>query len=285
MATRELKATVFYNAGELTYNFPFDYLKKDTIKVAYVDDMEADTIDSADLLTYNTDYTIIDKTLTLKQSNTDKALIYIFRDTPTEPIVTFKDSSILKAYDMNIQHIQQSYILVELSDYLILHKISTATIEFIKEAIDITTLNKQEAQEAALKAAQEAEKSISNAAIASEAALNAQNNAEQASDYAHQAEQSSQVTSPEAYSSDKTYSFPDVVAYTDGETYRCIGENITGETPDTSPNWVRIAGIKNDFWDIDIDGGLMPAINPMYSEDFVLDSNGDIMPREMESDN
>ena len=29
----------------------------------------------------------------------------------------------------------------------------------------------------------------------------------------------------------------------------------------------------------------MPAINPTYSEDFVLDSNGDIMPREMESDN
>lgn len=284
MATRELKATVFYNAGKLTYNFPFDYLKKDTIKVAYVDDMEADTIDDADLLTYNTDYTITDKTLTLKQSNTDKVLIYIFRDTPTEPIVTFKDSSILKAYDMNIQHIQQSYILVELSDYLILHKIATATIEFIKEAINITTLNKQEAQEAALKAAQEAEKSRLSANEASLSATNAQNSAEQASDYAHQSEQSAQAVSPEAYDVDKIYNYPNVVAYTDGETYRCIGKNVQGENPDTSPNWVRIAGIKNNFWDIDIDGGLMPAVNPTYSEDFVLDSNGDIMPREMESD-
>lgn len=284
MATRELKATVFYNSGELTYNFPFDYLKKDTIKVAYVDDMEADTIDSADLLMYNTDYTITDKTLTLKQSNTNKALIYIFRDTPTEPIVTFKDSSILKAYDMNIQHIQQSYILVELSDYLILHKIATATIEFIKEAINITTLNKQEAQEAALKAAQEAENSRLSASEALLAASNAQNSAEQASDYAHQSEQSAQAISPEAYDSDKVYNYPDVVAYIDGETYRCVGQNVQGENPDISPNWVRIAGIKNDFWDIDIDGGLMPAINPTYSEDFVLDSNGDIMPREMESD-
>lgn len=285
MATRELKATVFYNAGELTYNFPFDYLKKDTIKVAYVDDMEADTIDDATLLVYNSDYTITDKTLKLKQANSDKALIYIFRDTPTEPIVSFQDSSILKAYDLNIHSVQQSYILVELSDYLILHKISTETIESIQEAVNITTLNKQEAQEAALKAAQEAENSRLSADEALLASTNAQNSAEQASDYAHQAEQSSQAISPEAYDPDKVYNYPDVVAYIDGETYRCVGQNVQGENPDTSPNWVRIAGIKNNFWDIDIDGGLMPAVNPTYSEDFVLDSNGDIMPREMESDN
>lgn len=279
MATRELKATVFYDSGELTYTFPFDYLKKNTIKVAYVDNMEADTIDNAELLEYNIDYTIEDKNLVLKEADTAKALIYIFRDTPTEPIVSFNDSSILKAEDLNVQNVQQSYILIELSDYLILHKISTETINFVKEAIDITTLNKQEAQEAALKAAQEAINSSSSAEASEESARQAQQSSTQANDYAQQAQQSSMAVSPEAYDPEKTYSFPDLAVYTDGQTYRCIGENIIGENPDTSNNWVRIAGIMDGFWEIDNDGNIMPAEYPTYSPLFTLDADGNIMPR------
>ena len=279
MATRELSATVFFNSGELTYNLPFDYLKKDTVKVAYVDNMEADTIDDATLLTYSRDYTINDKVLTLKEANTDKALIMIYRDTPTEPIVSFEDSSILKAADLNIQNIQQSYVLIELSDYLILHKISTATITFIEEAINITTLNKQEAQEAALKAAQEALNSSISAEASAESARQAQQSSTQANDYAQQAQQSSMAITPEAYDPKKTYNFPDVVAYTDGETYRCIGNDVIGENPDTSDNWIRIAGIVDDFWEVDFNGNIMPALHPTYSHTFTLDNNGNIMPR------
>lgn len=139
-----------------------------------------------------------------------------------------------------------------------------------------------EAKSEADRAESEADKAKQSADDAKLYAQNSQNSSEQAGDFAHQAEQSSQAVTPGAYSPDQVYNFPDVVAYTDGETYRCVGQNVQGENPDTSPNWVRIAGIKNDFWDIDVDGGLMPALNPTYSEDFVLDSNGDIMPREME---
>lgn len=279
MATRELKATVFYDSGELTYTFPFDYLKKNTIKVAYVDDMEADTIDNAELLEYNIDYTIEDKNLVLKEADTAKSLIYIFRDTPTEPIVSFNDSSILKADDLNVQNVQQSYILVELSDYLILHKISTETINFVKEAVNITTLNKQEAQEAALKAAQEAESSSRSAASSALYAQQAQQSSTQASDYAQQAQQSSLAVAPEAYNPEKTYSFPEIAAYIDGQTYRCVGENVIGENPDTSNNWVRIAGIVDGFWEVDLYGNLMSTEYPTYSPLFTLDADGNIMPR------
>lgn len=279
MTTRELKATVFYDSGELTYTFPFDYLKKNTIKVAYVNDMEADTIDNAEILEYNIDYTIEDKNLVLKEADTSKALIYIFRDTPTEPIISFNDSSILKADDLNVQNVQQSYILVELSDYLILHKISTETINFVKEAVDITTMNKQEAQEAALKAAQEALNSSSSAEASEESARQAQQSSTQANDYAQQAQQSSMAITPEAYDPEKTYNFPDVVAYIDGQTYRCIGENVIGENPDISNNWVRIAGIVDNFWEIDMYGNLMSTEYPTYSPLFTLDAYGNIIPR------
>lgn len=104
----------------------------------------------------------------------------------------------------------------------------------------------------------------------------AEQSAIQAGNYAKQAEQSALAVAPEAYDSSKTYSFPDVVAYTDGETYRCIGQNITGENPFTSPNWVRIESVVNDFWVIDGQGDLTPNTNPTYSAMFKLDSNGDI---------
>lgn len=42
----------------------------------------------------------------------------------------------------------------------------------------------------------------------------------------------------------KSYSYPDIVCCPDGNTYRCIGENITGEYPPESDLWVRITVIQ-----------------------------------------
>lgn len=107
----------------------------------------------------------------------------------------------------------------------------------------------------------------------------AQQSATQASDYAHQAEQSAQAIAPEPYDNEKTYNFPDVVAYTDGQTYRCIGQNVLGENPDTSLNWVRIAGIIDNFFELDFEGNITPAKYPTYSPVFTLDADGNIMSR------
>ncbi|MBP2635061.1 MAG: hypothetical protein H6Q72_968 [Firmicutes bacterium] len=84
----------------------------------------------------------------------------------------------------------------------------------------------------------------------------------------------------EAWSATTTYNYPDVVAYTDGYAYRCIGTAVLGDIPPDSANWVRAAWVANDFFDIDEDGDLMPALSPTYSADFELDEDGDIMPKE-----
>jgi hypothetical protein len=36
-----------------------------------------------------------------------------------------------------------------------------------------------------------------------------------------------------------------------------------------------------DYFDIDVDGGLEPTLNPTVSTKWVLDSNGDIEPKEV----
>lgn len=82
------------------------------------------------------------------------------------------------------------------------------------------------------------------------------------------------------------YSYPAVVSYTDGQTYRCIGDNVpAGTTPPSSPLWVRITTRGgDDFWDIDVWGGYMPAEDPTCSFSWELDEDGGIMPR-IASDN
>lgn len=87
------------------------------------------------------------------------------------------------------------------------------------------------------------------------------------------------AASAPAYSSTTTYSYPTVVAYTDGYSYRCIGNNIVGIDPPGSTQWVRVAMIANDFFDVDEDGDLVPSLSPTYSADFELDGEGDIMPK------
>lgn len=38
-------------------------------------------------------------------------------------------------------------------------------------------------------------------------------------------------------------------------------------------------GNYNNFFDIDVDGSLMPSLNPTYSKDWEIDNNGNIMPK------
>lgn len=88
-----------------------------------------------------------------------------------------------------------------------------------------------------------------------------------------------QAAEAPAYSAAITYNFPDVVAFTDGYAYRCVGANVTGQTPDASAYWVRQAMFINDFFDVDNEGGYMPSLLPNYSSQFDLDANGDIEPK------
>lgn len=60
-------------------------------------------------------------------------------------------------------------------------------------------------------------------------------------------------------------------------TGKVLGDSIT----DGTVVWTikRLFTTEGDFFEIDTDGGIMPAANPLYSVNFELDSNGDIMPK------
>jgi hypothetical protein len=45
-------------------------------------------------------------------------------------------------------------------------------------------------------------------------------------------------------------------------------------------DYVKTSDIE-DFFDIDVDGGLEPTVNPTVSTKWVLDSNGDVEPKEV----
>lgn len=88
------------------------------------------------------------------------------------------------------------------------------------------------------------------------------------------------ATEAKAYDNTKMYSFPDMVACPDGNTYRCIGVQITGEDPEISPYWKRVTIDLEDFWDIDMEGNLMPSLYPTYSNMFELDELRNITLKE-----
>lgn len=122
MATRTLKATVFYTADKNVYTFPFDYLQKKFVKAMYISDVhDEDEFDNSVALRYGVDYTITDKELTLKNTINKKQNICIYRQTPSDTIVDFIDSSVLRAKDLNIFDIQKLHLNEELSDYVLLH--------------------------------------------------------------------------------------------------------------------------------------------------------------------
>lgn len=152
----------------------------------------------------------------------------------------------------------------------------------VQEVIDDTSnaassaASASAAASAAALSQQAAAVSESNAAASQQAAANSEIEAAQS---AAEAEVSSQAVSPSAYSSTTTYNFPDVVAYTDGNTYRCIGTNVTGEIPGISTNWVKMVTIYGDFFDVDTNGDYMPSVSPTYSNNLELDTNGDLMPQ------
>lgn len=229
---------------------------------------------------------INDKTITLTTAGDSSKQLYVYRETPTDLIVVFEDSSIIRARDFNTNNEQVAAILEELSDYLILHKISDETLAFVQNSVeqitnDLTTVQQllaqvQEIAEIALGYRND----IEDLKDETQELLNqTQSFTQNASDYAQQAQIAATINSAPAFSADTIYSFPDVVAYIDGYVYRCIGENIKGEIPPDSINWVRIQTTYQDFFEIDIEGNYMPTVNPTYSEFFMLDDKEDIMPR------
>ena len=100
-----------YKGGKDSYEFPFSYLRKDFVK-AQIDVSEHES----NTLAYMVDYTIDGNTIELtKPVDADKT-ITIYRETSSTPLVEYEDSSILRAYDLNLSQRQNLNILEEQTD-------------------------------------------------------------------------------------------------------------------------------------------------------------------------
>jgi hypothetical protein len=135
--------------------------------------------------------------------------------------------------------------------------------------------------EVAQQAAENAQTSETNASNSATQANTQANNAAESAQQAQAALAGIAAYSAPAWDSTTVYSYPAVVAYTDGNTYRCIGNNVAaGTIPVTSTDWVRISVLGgDDFFEIDMQGSLMPSVNPTFAYSWQLDSDGNIMPR------
>lgn len=158
--------------------------------------------------------------------------------------------------------------------------------EYAEQAISYSGVAQKQAQ-SALESAESALNTLNelnlilNDAIA-ETVKVVKEQADIAAEQAKQASMSASIafgaTAP-AWDSTTAYNYPTVVAFTDGNTYRCIGTSVAGEYPNVSENWVRVTLDIEDFFDVDFEGGLMPALGCTYSGKFELDENRDIMPK------
>lgn len=93
-------------SGRTAYNFGFDYISKDFVKV---------TLDNTEL-TYGTDYTVEGSSVVLKEAPTETKELVIYRSTATLPLVQWTDSSIMLAEDMNLAQYQIQHLAEELQE-------------------------------------------------------------------------------------------------------------------------------------------------------------------------
>ena len=95
--------------------------------------MEGEGTDKGQELIYGTDYIVDDRKIILKQASTnrDKPFIYIYRQTSTDNIVSFSDSSIIRSKDFNTSDIQKLHLYEEIFDYVLIHDVTSKTISKI----------------------------------------------------------------------------------------------------------------------------------------------------------
>lgn len=111
--------------GQRSYNFGFDYIARDFVKV------EVD----GKLLEYDKDYTVNGSTVEFVVTPTEVKPLYIYRDTTTIPLVDWKDSSIMTAKDMNIQQTQHFHIAEELAGNTLLAQNAVHDIEQMRNDV------------------------------------------------------------------------------------------------------------------------------------------------------
>ncbi len=118
MNSVNLKASVSFVGDGSTnrFYFGFDYINKQFVKVQVGDDNSP--------LTYLTDYTVDDRSVTLTDTPAVGVAIRVYRETPSDRIVDWADGAFIKASQMTLESLQQLHLIEEAQDYPILNSLS-----------------------------------------------------------------------------------------------------------------------------------------------------------------
>ena len=118
MNSVNLKASVSFVGDGSTnkFYFGFDYINKQFVKVQV-------GVDSSPL-TYLTDYTVDDRSVTLTDTPAVGVAIRVYRETPSDRIVEWADGAFIKASQMTLESLQQLHLIEEAHDYPILNSLS-----------------------------------------------------------------------------------------------------------------------------------------------------------------
>ena len=119
MNSVNLKASVSFVGDGSTnrFYFGFDYINKQFVKVQVGAESSP--------LTYLTDYTVDDRSVTLTDTPAVGVAIRVYRETPSDRIVEWADGAFIKASQMTLENLQQLHLIEESHDYPILNSLST----------------------------------------------------------------------------------------------------------------------------------------------------------------
>lgn len=118
MNSLNLKASVSFVGDGSTnkFYFGFDYINKQFVKVQVGAESSP--------LTYPTDYTVDDRSVTLTDTPDVGVAIRVYRETPSDRIVEWADGAFIKASQMTLENLQQLHLIEESQDYPILNSLS-----------------------------------------------------------------------------------------------------------------------------------------------------------------
>ena len=118
MNSVNLKASVSFVGDGSTnrFYFGFDYINKQFVKVQVGAEGSP--------LTYLTDYTVDDRSVTLTDTPAVGVAIRVYRETPSDRIVEWADGAFIKASQMTLESLQQLHLIEEAQDYPILNSLS-----------------------------------------------------------------------------------------------------------------------------------------------------------------
>lgn len=119
MNSVNLKASVSFVGDGSTnkFYFGFDYINKQFVKVQIGNEGQS--------LTYPSDYTVDDRSVTLTDTPDVGVAIRVYRETPSDRIVEWADGAFIKASQMTLESLQQLHLIEEAQDYPILNSLST----------------------------------------------------------------------------------------------------------------------------------------------------------------